>query len=58
MSPEVKASIIIVANEWAMILTKLSPPPKGQFIDRLADNLRKTYHHVLRVVEEVDATSG
>lgn len=58
MPPEVKASIIIVANEWAMLLTNLSPPPKGQFIDHLADNFRRTYHRVLQVVEEVDATGG
>ena len=58
MTPEVKASIIIVANQWATILTNLSPPPKGQFVDRLAENFRKTYPRVLQVVEEVDAIRG
>lgn len=58
MTPEVQATTIIVANEWAILLTKLSPPIKGQFLDHLASNFRTTYQRVHEVVKEVGAISG
>lgn len=55
MYPVVQASIIIVASEWAMLLTKIQGPPKGQCVDRLATNFRATYDRVLQVAKEVGA---
>jgi len=58
MVPVVQASIIIVASEWAMLLTKTQAPPRAQYVDRLVNNFRTTYDRVLQAVKEVGATAG
>ena len=56
MVPVVQASIIVVASEWAVQLTKIQAPTRGQYIDTLANNFRATYARVLQVAQEVGAT--
>jgi len=56
MVPVVQASIIVVASEWAVQLTKIQAPPRAQYVDRLVSNFRTTYDRVLQVAKEVGAT--